>query len=68
MSVISELGEGGKRSEVEDHPWLFIKFEASSHPVSPKGERYLKSGKGYVDLLALLQIRRNQRDMCQAYI
>lgn len=46
MSIISELVEGGTRSEVEDHPWLFNKFEASlpSPPpslVSPKGERYL---------------------------
>lgn len=44
MSIISELAEGGMRSEVEDHPWLFNKFEVSlppSPPVSPKGERYL---------------------------
>lgn len=42
MSIISELVEGGKRSEVEDHHWLFNKFEASlPPPISSKGERYL---------------------------
>lgn len=49
MSIISELVEGGKRSEVEDHPWLFNKFEVSL-PDS--------RGKGHVDFL--LEIRRSQ--------
>lgn len=31
MSTVPELGEGGKRSDGESHPWQFLKFEACLH-------------------------------------
>lgn len=64
-------GRGGKRSEVEGHPCDLSSLRPV-YTLSPQsGEEYERRegfGIGNVDLLPLLQIRRNQRDMCQVHI
>lgn len=71
MSIVPELGEEARGQKLRV---IFVIYQVWGLciPCLPKvGEEYERReglGIGNVDLLPLLQIRRNQRDMCQVHI